>query len=214
MSADSETCPSPSCLDPRSPYSCRIHHMMQPYSAGRYDHIMPVPNSEAPRFPLRSHLLPLRPPSWEIAHSDIHILYHRYHLLDTQHNVRTSVYQVYLPPRSRLRFLSQGAAQGRRPRCRWWNRTAHVFASKVRPIDHRPVSVRYSWCSRSCSRYQSRQHKQCGQGLRICRASVLHDRTDLSIKDALTGAEIVIIPAGVPRKPGMTRDDLFVSVSL
>ncbi|KAJ3219512.1 Malate dehydrogenase, cytoplasmic [Clydaea vesicula] len=27
--------------------------------------------------------------------------------------------------------------------------------------------------------------------------------------DALTGADIVIIPAGVPRKPGMTRDDLF-----
>ncbi|ORY34675.1 putative malate dehydrogenase [Naematelia encephala] len=29
------------------------------------------------------------------------------------------------------------------------------------------------------------------------------------IKSALTGAEIVVIPAGVPRKPGMTRDDLF-----
>jgi len=29
------------------------------------------------------------------------------------------------------------------------------------------------------------------------------------IKEALTGAELVIIPAGVPRKPGMTRDDLF-----
>lgn len=26
---------------------------------------------------------------------------------------------------------------------------------------------------------------------------------------ALTGAQVVIIPAGVPRKPGMTRDDLF-----
>jgi malate/lactate dehydrogenase len=25
-----------------------------------------------------------------------------------------------------------------------------------------------------------------------------------SIKEALTGAELVIIPAGVPRKPGMT----------
>jgi len=29
------------------------------------------------------------------------------------------------------------------------------------------------------------------------------------LKAALTGCEIVIIPAGVPRKPGMTRDDLF-----
>lgn len=29
------------------------------------------------------------------------------------------------------------------------------------------------------------------------------------IAQALTGADIVVIPAGVPRKPGMTRDDLF-----
>ena len=30
---------------------------------------------------------------------------------------------------------------------------------------------------------------------------------------ALTGCDVVVIPAGVPRKPGMTRDDLF-NVSL
>merc|ERR1712055_557374 len=29
------------------------------------------------------------------------------------------------------------------------------------------------------------------------------------LEDSLVGAEIVVIPAGVPRKPGMTRDDLF-----
>ncbi|GAA6058147.1 hypothetical protein JCM3770_001948 [Rhodotorula araucariae] len=29
------------------------------------------------------------------------------------------------------------------------------------------------------------------------------------LKGALTGADLVVIPAGVPRKPGMTRDDLF-----
>ena len=29
------------------------------------------------------------------------------------------------------------------------------------------------------------------------------------LKDALEGANVVVIPAGVPRKPGMTRDDLF-----
>ncbi|KAJ1668480.1 Malate dehydrogenase, cytoplasmic [Coemansia sp. RSA 1813] len=29
------------------------------------------------------------------------------------------------------------------------------------------------------------------------------------LKEALKGAELVVIPAGVPRKPGMTRDDLF-----
>ncbi|KAG8976371.1 Malate dehydrogenase, cytoplasmic, partial [Tulasnella sp. 427] len=30
-----------------------------------------------------------------------------------------------------------------------------------------------------------------------------------ALKKTLTGADIVVIPAGVPRKPGMTRDDLF-----
>ncbi|KAI3435570.1 hypothetical protein D9Q98_001635 [Chlorella vulgaris] len=30
-----------------------------------------------------------------------------------------------------------------------------------------------------------------------------------ALPDALYGADLVVIPAGVPRKPGMTRDDLF-----
>jgi malate dehydrogenase len=29
------------------------------------------------------------------------------------------------------------------------------------------------------------------------------------LADALSGCDLVVIPAGVPRKPGMTRDDLF-----
>jgi malate dehydrogenase len=33
--------------------------------------------------------------------------------------------------------------------------------------------------------------------------------TDPGLKETLTGAQIVVIPAGLPRKPGMTRDDLF-----
>lgn len=32
---------------------------------------------------------------------------------------------------------------------------------------------------------------------------------DENLGKALEGADVVIIPAGVPRKPGMTRDDLF-----
>jgi malate dehydrogenase len=32
---------------------------------------------------------------------------------------------------------------------------------------------------------------------------------DDGLKKTLTGADIVVIPAGVPRKPGMSRDDLF-----
>lgn len=30
-----------------------------------------------------------------------------------------------------------------------------------------------------------------------------------SLEASLEGADLIIIPAGVPRKPGMTRDDLF-----
>lgn len=32
---------------------------------------------------------------------------------------------------------------------------------------------------------------------------------DNGLQKALAGAQVVVIPAGVPRKPGMTRDDLF-----
>lgn len=34
-------------------------------------------------------------------------------------------------------------------------------------------------------------------------------RSNEGLAAALTGADVVVIPAGVPRKPGMTRDDLF-----
>ncbi|KAN0140102.1 NAD-malate dehydrogenase [Lactarius tabidus] len=48
-------------------------------------------------------------------------------------------------------------------------------------------------------------------------ADVSHIDTNSSVKgytadqldEALEGAKVVVIPAGVPRKPGMTRDDLF-----
>ena len=36
-----------------------------------------------------------------------------------------------------------------------------------------------------------------------------YDPTPSGLAAALKGAEVVLIPAGVPRKPGMTRDDLF-----
>lgn len=35
------------------------------------------------------------------------------------------------------------------------------------------------------------------------------DGPEGGLEKALEGAEIIVIPAGVPRKPGMTRDDLF-----
>lgn len=41
------------------------------------------------------------------------------------------------------------------------------------------------------------------------KAQVAGFQGDEEIEAALTGMDLVIIPAGVPRKPGMTRDDLF-----
>lgn len=44
----------------------------------------------------------------------------------------------------------------------------------------------------------------------IIKGYVPKDREDdKTIKTALSNSDIVIIPAGIPRKPGMTRDDLF-----
>jgi len=48
-------------------------------------------------------------------------------------------------------------------------------------------------------------------------ADISHVNTKSTVKgyeadglgECLTGAEVIVIPAGVPRKPGMTRDDLF-----
>jgi len=36
-----------------------------------------------------------------------------------------------------------------------------------------------------------------------------YDPTPSGLREALNGSDIILIPAGVPRKPGMTRDDLF-----
>ena len=36
-----------------------------------------------------------------------------------------------------------------------------------------------------------------------------YDPTPSGLRECLLGADIVLIPAGVPRKPGMTRDGMF-----
>ncbi len=34
-------------------------------------------------------------------------------------------------------------------------------------------------------------------------------KSEAALEQALQGVQLAVIPAGVPRKPGMTRDDLF-----
>jgi malate dehydrogenase len=43
----------------------------------------------------------------------------------------------------------------------------------------------------------------------ICTPAQVTGYTREDISKALDGSDVVVIPAGVPRKPGMTRDDLF-----
>ncbi|KAJ2056608.1 Malate dehydrogenase, cytoplasmic [Coemansia sp. S146] len=58
-------------------------------------------------------------------------------------------------------------------------------------------------------------HNTPGVAADVGHVNTLSEVTGYSAKDqdglkkALEGAELVVIPAGVPRKPGMTRDDLF-----
>lgn len=53
-------------------------------------------------------------------------------------------------------------------------------------------------------------HISTGVKLEICPGDLSNkEKSNEELKKALTGADIVVIPAGVPRKPGMTRDDLF-----
>lgn len=40
-----------------------------------------------------------------------------------------------------------------------------------------------------------------------------HTPDGSGLQDALKGAEVVLIPAGVPRKPGMTRDGMTADSS-
>lgn len=40
-------------------------------------------------------------------------------------------------------------------------------------------------------------------------AKVTGYKGDAELEECLSGSDVIIIPAGVPRKPGMTRDDLF-----
>jgi len=41
-----------------------------------------------------------------------------------------------------------------------------------------------------------------------------YDPTPSGLRECLLGADIVLIPAGVPRKPGMTRDGMFSPISV
>jgi hypothetical protein len=86
--------------------------------------------------------------------------------------------------------------------------------------------VRYRWYSRRSCRCQPLQHQGASQGAKplqtpeilYCWVAASDERCGKhrvqgydqdKLAEAVRGCDLVIIPAGVPRKPGMTRDDLF-----
>merc|ERR1712107_212152 len=82
---------------------------------------------------------------------------------------------------------------------RWRHWSASVYAAQVEPCCDQAGPLRHRchpWC---CCRPLS--HRDSGRVAGFMGADQL--------EASLVGAEIVVIPAGVPRKPGMTRDDLF-----
>ncbi len=93
----------------------------------------------------------------------------------------------------------------------------------VEPPCERVGTVRYCWYTWCCSRREPHQPACNCQGLMVMMPKPAdgglentHNPAHQGYTDgeenlaaALKGADVVIIPAGVPRKPGMTRDDLF-----
>ena len=98
-------------------------------------------------------------------------------------------------------------------------RTAIVPPSQAQPSDHRAEPLR------CCQRHGCKSTRLYSQGRMSANEQVAADLShiaspaqvsgylppDNGAEKALQGCDIVVIPAGVPRKPGMTRDDLFVS---
>lgn len=69
------------------------------------------------------------------------------------------------------------------------------------------------WCSSLTKRSQQRQFLDLlnllADTLLSLPQCVGYSPENNGLENALSGAEIVVIPAGMPRKPGMSRDDLF-----
>ncbi len=109
------------------------------------------------------------------------------------------------------------ALKGHGSGCCWGYWPAIVAFVEAQSSCHRASSIRYPRRSRS----DSPTHYNVDNDLTIIgvAADISHintkskvtgyDPTPSGLAAALKGSDIVLIPAGVPRKPGMTRDDLF-----
>ena len=88
----------------------------------------------------------------------------------------------------------------------WTWPTAEMHVSVIGLDVHTPACSCSSWVAR-LSHGRPRSDRQ--QSTQIMRMQVSSATGKDQLSEALYGCDLVVIPAGVPRKPGMTRDDLF-----
>lgn len=111
-------------------------------------------------------------------------------------------------------MLTKTGIQGRRSWKLRRNRTAVVFADEIESTGHRSCTLRCQRSSRSVklgSFVNLLSHESIGVAADIGHINTKSTVTGYvpgpdGLTHALKDAEIVLIPAGVPRKPGMTRD--------
>lgn len=98
--------------------------------------------------------------------------------------------------------------------CRRWYRSAVVTADEAEPSCFQARPLRYPTRTRSARPQFAivvQMLRSAGVAADISHINTKsevkgYDPTPSGLRECLTGAEIVLIPAGVPRKPGMTRD--------
>lgn len=98
--------------------------------------------------------------------------------------------------------------------CRWYWPTS-VPAHEAQSSCHKLGALRYSSWTRSVHPQEEFKIHELISSIGVA-ADISHintrsvvkgyDPTPSGLRECLTGAEVVLIPAGVPRKPGMTRD--------
>lgn len=123
-----------------------------------------------------------------------------------------------------LSFAIAVRRQGRRSRrCRRY-RPASLVAHEAEPARLGALVVRCRQHARCCCRLEPHQLACPPRGflcysdryisprlfyLHVCYFQVKGFKGAEQLEEAVAGVDLVLIPAGLPRKPGMTRDDLF-----
>ena len=102
------------------------------------------------------------------------------------------------------------------PRCCWRYRAAIVTADEAESPRYRTRPLRHQRRPRFDLLLTAINYCSAADSFSGVAADISHINTKSKVtgyqpgaaglKEALAGAEIVLIPAGVPRKPGMTRD--------